>query len=193
MNSIQNGTADIKDSLYLLDFLDSIGKILFNTERGEYYFRQLYEEHIKQICKTEKDISESLAAIIGYIYIGIFYTKESSIDILPDIKLNSEGNGRGETIIFNNISNYSNLGLKYVIKKIKNSFTCRNFKINIPKNIKSKEIFKNVNMTFYDISSNDKSDIFEINLSIGELVNLVGKLNSEIYKNYTYKKWKQAS
>lgn len=45
-------------------------------------------------------------------------------------------------------------------------------------------------MTFYDINPDDKSDIFEINLSIDKLVNLVRKLNSEIYKNYTYKKSK---
>lgn len=113
MDRIQNGTTDIKSSLYLLDFIDSMGKILFNTEKGEYCFRQLYDEYIKQVCKTEKDMTEILATIIGYIYCGISYTKESSIDLLPDRKLNLEEN----SISLKNISNYSNIQLKYVLKK----------------------------------------------------------------------------
>ncbi|EKQ52844.1 MAG: hypothetical protein A370_04000 [Clostridium sp. Maddingley MBC34-26] len=182
MDEFQNQITDI--NMHLLDFLDSIGKIFCSTEEGEVYIRHFYDEHIKHACEVESDTSKSLSVILGYIYCSILYTKESLFNLLPDICLNSEENEWGIRVAESSKSNYPNLSLKYVVKKIRNSFACRSFKINIHENITRDKVFKNIKMVFYDINPNDRSDMFEIELSIDELVDFVKKFNSEICKNY---------
>lgn len=166
-----------------LDFIDSIGRAVYSVDRDYVYTEQLYKEWTERPYETEREIYVTLESIIGYIYCGIMYTKENMYDLLPDIDLNYKGDVWGIATPSYKIPKCHNPKLRYAIRRIRNSFSNRTFRINVPKNICSKDILVDTKIFFYDENSDDKDDIFEMELCIGELANFVRAFMSEIYKN----------
>lgn len=178
-----NNIDNVNISKQSLDFIDLIGRAIYNVNRDYVYTEHFYKEWIEKMCETEREISVTLESIIGYIYCGLMYTKESMYDFLPNVDLNYEGDIWGIATLSYKIPKCQNPKLRYAIGRIRNSLANRTFRINVPEDIDKEDILTNVKITFYDQDTNDEKDTFEMELCIGELANFVRSFTSEIYKN----------
>lgn len=85
-------------SIQTLDFIDSLGKVIYRIDRDYHYIDNFYKHWIEHISEIGGKSSLVIGAITGYIYCRIIYADEISYDLLPDVHLNYDGTVWGSVL-----------------------------------------------------------------------------------------------
>ncbi len=74
----------VTEAMYSLGFLQDITNFNFSADRDKLTVGQFYREWLKHSGAPGPVIPFSLGAILGYLYVGILFTKENWFDLVPE-------------------------------------------------------------------------------------------------------------
>lgn len=142
-------------------------------------------EWLKKAKYTEHLVPYCLGSILGSLYCGILLSKERWYDVLPEDSINDAPSDWGLTGVSYNSSRKPDPSIKYAIRRIRNALGHGNMSINVPHDLDYRkdefEFERKTSIRFYDEDPRDKSDVFEIEISIDGLYALVKKFQELVF------------
>lgn len=175
----------ISGSMYSLNFLRNISVAIFDQRREDMTVREFHTAWLKKAKYTEHSVPYCLGSILGYLYCGILLSKERWYDLLPEDPIKDAPSEWGFTGVKYNSPKKPNPSIKYAIRRIRNALGHGNMSIDVPHDLDYRkdefEFEKRTSIRFYDEDPKDKSDVFEIEISIDGLSALVKKFQGLVY------------
>ncbi len=180
----KDGVDLVTNAMYSLSFLQSINDHIFFEKSDTMTVGQFYNKWLKDITAIEPKVPFSLGAILGYLYIGILFTKEHWFDLLPDIEYSQVDTSWGISNTEYISPKNPNPTFKYVVRRIRNALGHGYVIIDTPKVLKDKgDRFTKVYLKFHDVNSRDADDTFDVRLSIEQLFKFVKAFQSLVYNH----------
>lgn len=175
----------IAGSMYSLNFLRNISVAIFDQRIEDMTVREFHMEWLKKAKYTEHLVPYCLGSILGSLYCGILLSKERWYDVLPEDSINDAPSDWGLTGVSYNSSRKPDPSIKYAIRRIRNALGHGNMSINVPHDLDYRkdefEFERKTSIRFYDEDPRDKSDVFEIEISIDGLYALVKKFQELVF------------
>lgn len=175
----------ISGSMYSLNFLRNISVAIFDQRVEDMTVREFHAAWLKKAKYTEHSVPYCLGSILGYLYCGILLSKERWYDLLPEDSINDAPSKWGLAGVKYNSPKKPDPSIKYAIRRMRNALGHGNISINVPPDLDYRkgefEFEKRTFITFYDEDRRDKSDVFEIEISIDGLSALVKKFEGLVY------------
>ncbi len=194
IDSIQEQTIMdiVTGSIYSLNFLKNINKAIFDPNLQSLEVGSVFQQWQK-MCGYPKGVNPyNFGPIIGNLYCGILLAKEQWFSLLPEEKLSESKPEWG----FSNAKTYSPKNssptVKYTFRRIRNSLGHGSFIIDFPHNTKKNEhdsadFEKKLFLEFHDVNPRDPSDIFDIKISLLDLLTAIREFHKIAYKHVTQK------
>jgi hypothetical protein len=175
----------ISSSMYSLNFVRNISVAIFDQRIEDMTVREFYTAWLKNAKYTEHSVPYSFGSIFGYLYCGILLSKARWYDLLPEGPIKDAPPEWG----LDSVKYYSpkkpDPSIKYVLRRIRNALGHANISIEVPHDLDYRkdefEFEKRTLIRFHDENPRDKSDVFEIEISIDGLVALVKKFQKLVY------------
>ena len=175
----------ISSSMYSLNFLRNISVAIFDQRIEDMTVREFHAAWLKKAKYTEHSVPYGLGSMLGYLYCGILLSKERWFDLLPEYSIKDAASEWGLTGVKYNSPKKPDPSIKYAIQRIRNSLSHGNISIDVPHDLDYRkdefEFEKRTSIKFYDENKRDKSDVFEIEISIDGLSALVKKFQGLVY------------
>ena len=175
----------ISGSMYSLNFLRNISVAIFDPRIEDMTVREFHTAWLKKAKYTEHSVPYCLGSILGYLYCGILLSKERWYDLLPEDPINNAPSEWGLAGVKYHSPKTPNPSIKDTIRRMRNALGHGNTSINVPPDLdyrKSEfEFEKRTFITFHDKNWKDKSDVFEIEISIDGLSKLVKTFQGLVY------------
>lgn len=175
----------ISGSMYSLNFLRNISVAIFDQRVEDMTVREFHAAWLKKAKYTEHSVPYCLGSILGYLYCGILLSKERWYDLLPEDSINDAPSKWGLAGVKYNSPKKPDPSIKYAIRRMRNALGHGNISINVPPDLDYRkdefEFEKRTFITFYDEDRRDKSNVFEIEISIDGLSALVKKFEGLVY------------
>jgi len=175
----------ISSSMYSLNFLRNISLSIFDQRIQDMTVREFHAAWLKKAKYTEHSVPYCLGSILGYLYCGILLSKERWYDLLPEDCVKDAPPEWGLTGAKYNSPKKPDPSIKYTIRRIRNALGHGNMSIDVPHDLDYRkdefEFEKRTSIRFHDEGQRDKSDVFEIEISIDGLSALVKKFQELVY------------
>lgn len=175
----------ISSSMYSLNFLRNISVAIFDQRIQDMTVREFHAAWLKKAKYTEHSVPYCLGSILGYLYCGILLSKERWYEVLPEDAVKDASPEWGFTGAKYNSPRKPNPSIKYAVRRIRNALGHGNMSIDVPHDLDYRkdefEFEKRTSIRFYDEDQRDKSDVFEIEMSINGLSALVKKFQGLVY------------
>jgi hypothetical protein len=175
----------ISGSMYSLNFLRNISVAIFDQTIGDMTVREFHTAWLKKAKYTGHSHPYCLGSILGYLYCGILLSKERWYDLLPEDPVKDAPSEWGLAGVKYNSPKTPDPSIKYAIRRMRNALGHGNISIDVPHDLDyRKDAFdfeKRSFIRFYDEDPRDKSDVFEIEISIYGLSALVKKFQGLVY------------
>jgi hypothetical protein len=175
----------ISGSKYSLNFLRNISVAIFDQSIEDMTVREFHTEWLKKTGYTEHSVPYCLGSILGYLYCGILLSKERWYDLLPEDSINDAPSEWGFAGVKYNSPKKANPSIKYAIRRMRNALGHGNMLIDVPRDLDYRkdefEFEKRTFIRFYDEDPKDKSDVFEIEITIAGLSAMVKKFQELVY------------
>jgi len=175
----------VSGAMYSLNFLRNISVAIFDPKIQDMTVREYHAAWLKKANFTDHLVPYSLGSIVGYLYCGILLSKECWYDLLPDEPLENASPEWGFAGAKYNAPKKPKPTIKYVVRRIRNALGHGNIKINVPHDLDYRkdeiDLEKRISIRFYDEDYRDKSDVFDIEMSIQDLSALVKKFQGFVY------------
>lgn len=175
----------ISGSMYSLNFLRNISVAIFDKRIEDMTVREFYTAWLKKAKCTEHSVPYCLGSILGYLYCGILLSKERWYDLLPEDPIKDAPSEWGFAGVEYNSPKKPDPSIKYTIRRIRNALGHGNMSIDVPHDLDYRkdefEFEKRTFIRFYDEDPSDKSDVFDIEISIDGLSALVKKFQRLVY------------
>ncbi|PKO02873.1 MAG: hypothetical protein CVU43_05490 [Chloroflexi bacterium HGW-Chloroflexi-5] len=175
----------ISGSMYSLNFLRNISVAIIDQNIQDMTVRAFHAAWLKKAKSTDRSVPYCLGSIVGYLYCGILLSKECWYDLLPDEPLENAPPEWGFAGAKYNSPKKPKPTIKYVVRRIRNALGHGNIKINVPHNLDYRkdevDFERRILIRFYDEDYQDKSDVFDIEMSIKDLSALVKMFQSFVY------------
>jgi len=179
----------ISSSMYSLNFLRNISVAIFDQRIQDMTVREFHAAWLKKAKYTEHSVPYCLGSILGYLYCGILLSKERWYDLLPEDPVKDAPPEWGFTGAKCSSPRKPNPSIKYAVRRIRNALGHGNMSIDVPHDLDYRkdefEFEKRTSIRFYDEDQRDKSDVFEIEISIDGLSALVKKFQGLVYPEIT--------
>jgi hypothetical protein len=158
---------------------------IFDQRIEDMTVREFHAAWLKKAKYTEHAVPYSLGSILGYLYCGILLSKERWYDFLPEDSIKDAPSEWGFAGVNYNSPKKPDPSIKYTLRRIRNALAHGNMSINVPHDLDYRkyefEFEKRTFIKFHDEDPRDKSDIFEIEISVEDLSTLVKKFQGLVY------------
>jgi hypothetical protein len=175
----------ISGSMYSLGFLRDISLAIFDQGIEDMTVREFHKAWLKKAKYTEHSVPYCLGSILGYLYCGILLSKERWYDLLPEGSIKDAPSEWGFADVKYNSPKKPDPSIKYAIRRIRNALGHGNMSIDVPHDLDCRkgdfEFEKRTSIRFYDEDQRDKSDVFEVEVSLDGLPALVKKFQGLVY------------
>ena len=175
----------ISGSMYSLNFLRDISVAIYDKRIEDMTVREFHAAWLKKAKYTEHSVPYCLGSILGYLYCGILLSKERWHDFLPEDPVKDASPEWGFTEARYSSPKKPDPSIKYAVRRIRNALGHGNMAINVPHGLDYRkdefEFEKRTSIRFHDEDQRDKSDVFEIEMSIDGLSALVKKFQGLVY------------
>jgi hypothetical protein len=175
----------ISGSMNSLNFLRNISVAIFDKSIEDMTVREFHTAWLKKRKYTEHSVPYCLGSILGYLYCGILLSKERWYDLLPEDPIEDAPSEWGLAGVKYNSPKKPNPSIQYAIRRIRNALGHGNISIDVPADLDYRkdefELEKRTSIRFYDQDRRDESDVFEIEIPIAGLSELVKKLHGLVY------------
>ncbi len=175
----------ISGSMYSLNFLRNISVAIFDRRIEDMTVREFHKAWLKKAKYTQHSVPYYLGSILGCLYCGILLSKERWYDLLPEDPINDAPSEWGLAGVKYHSPKKPDPSIKYAIRRIRNALGHGNMSIDVPHDLDYRkdefEFEKRTFIKFSDENSRDKSDVFEIEISIDGLSALVKKFQGLVY------------
>ena len=121
--------------------------------------------------------------ILGLMYVSIVYGRETWDDLIPNHKIKDIDKEWGIKNANFKCFKKQNPTLKYVIRRLRNSFGHGNINFIIPKGTKHENKFDEIKIKFHDENMKDSSDTFDATLTLNEIFKFTKKFQNIIHKH----------
>jgi len=175
----------VSGSMYSLNFLRNISVAIFDKSVQDMTVREFHAAWLKKVKYTEHSVPYCLGPLLGYLYCGILLSKERWYDFLPESPLKDAPPEWGFTGVKYSSPKNTDPTVKYVVRRLRNALGHGNMAIEVPHDLDYKkdefEFEKRTVIKFHDEDQRDKSDTFDIEISIDGLISLVKKFQGIVY------------
>ena len=175
----------ISGSMYSFNFLRNISVAIFDQRIEDMTVREFHAAWLKKAKHTDHSVPYCLGSIFGYLYCGILLSKERWYDLLPEEPISNAPSGWGLAGVRYHSPKKPDPTIKDAIRRMRNALGHGNISINVPQDLDYRDdefaFEKGTFITFYDENQRDKSDVFEIEISIDGLSKLVKAFQALVY------------
>ncbi len=169
----------VTDTMYSLDFLDEISKVIFSPSRNEVTVGEFYDQWLASTMATEMKIPFNLGVFVAYLFVGLLVTKENWTGLIPDEDVDNISLDWGLGGV-NYSATKKPLKLKEFIRCLRNALGHSDFSFELSNNLQSVVGFHNkVIIVFRD--QRDLSNAFEARLTLAQLERLIKKFHSVVH------------
>lgn len=124
----------------------------------------------------------NFGVVIAELYCGLVFAKELWIDLLPDIPFDQIDDSFGINTTEYSFPKKAHPKLRDVVRRIRNSLSHSNFRVELSENKKYPELFNDAYILFEDINPQNEEDTFFIKLRVDQL-----KTFYEVYRDIAFK------
>ena len=175
----------ISGSMYSLNFLRNISLAIFDPRIEDMTVREFHAAWLKKAKYTQHSVPYCLGSILGYLYCGILLSKEHWYDLLPQDSIKDVPSEWGFAGVKYDSPKKPNPTIQHAIRRMRNALGHGSITINVPHDLDYRrdefEFEKRTSIKFKDVNPNDKSDVFEIEISIEGLAAFVKKFHGLVY------------
>lgn len=159
---------NITNAMLSVGFLADISDFIFSANRNFLTVGQFYDKWIQEVLPKKHKPPLSPGIILALMYVAMMYGKERWSNIIPNIDIKEIDNAWGFKDASFRCSKKKSPTLRYIIRRLRNSLGHGNVKFIIPPDLKPEERLDKVKIEFHDDNPKDRSDNFDMALTLRE-------------------------
>jgi HEPN family protein len=177
----RNAIDYVTQIMYSTAFLHDISNLIFSSQPDRISVGEFYGEWLKQSEAPEVKIPFSPGAVLGYLMVGILWTKEHWLESVPDVDYKTADSEWGLTTCQTTSPKRPNPTLRYVVRRIRNSLGHGRAILHVPDDVTKDTLLQKATLTFKDSDPRDPSDNFELTATLDELSRFVKKFQITVH------------
>lgn len=162
-------------------FLHNITEVIFSPQADRVTVGSFYRQWLAHVEAPEVKIPFSPGAVLGYLMVGILWTKEHWHDFVPDVDLKNADPEWGLTGCKPVAPKCANPTLRYAVRRIRNSMGHGRAILHVPADVKKETFLQKATLTFKDTNQRDAADTFEMTATLDELSHFVKKFQITVH------------
>lgn len=174
---------NITNAMLSVGFLADISDFIFSINRDRLTVGQFYDRWIKNASLKKDKPPLSPGIILGLMYVGMVYGKETWDNIIPNIEIKKIDDAWGIKNASFKCPKKRSLTLRYVVRRFRNSLSHGNVKFIIPPGLKREKRFDEVKIEFHDENPKDRSDTFDVVLTLREIYQFIKKFQNFVHRH----------
>ncbi len=177
----RNAIDYVTQVMYSTAFLHDISNVIFSSQADRISVGEFYRLWLKQVEAPEVKIPFSPGAVLGYVMVGILWTKEHWLESVPDVDYKAADPEWGLTTCQPTSPKRPGPTLRYVVRRIRNSLGHGRAILHVPDDVTKDTLLQRATLTFKDSDPLDPPDTFELTATLDELSRFVKKFQITVH------------
>lgn len=177
----RNAIDYVTQAMYSTAFLHNVTEVIFSPQADHVTLGAFYRQWLAHVQAPEVKIPFSPGAVLGYLMVGILWTKEHWHDFVPDVDVRSADTEWGITTCRPVTPKCPNPTLRYVVRRIRNSVGHGRAILHVPSDVKKENFLQKATLCFKDTNPRDSGDTFEVTATLDELSRFVRKFQITVH------------
>lgn len=170
------------DMGYSANLLEAMSLAISNPEWRTMPIETFYSLWMKKNELKEIISPYNFGVVIAELYCGLVFAKENWIDLLPDIQFDQIDDSLGIKTTEYFFPQKKSPKLRDVVRRIRNSLSHSNFKIELSENREYPKLFSDAYVIFEDKNPKNIEDKFLIKLRVNQLKTFYGAYRDLAFK-----------
>ena len=164
------------------NLLEAMNIAISKPEWREMPIGTFYGLWMKKNCLGEVISPYNFGVVVAELYCGLVFAKENWIDLLPDENFDDIDDSFGIKTTSYSFPAKAKPKLRDVVRRIRNSLSHSNFKIELPEHREYLTLFNKAKVLFEDINPRNPQDTFSIELQVEQLKVFYGVYRDLVFK-----------
>ncbi len=179
----RNAIDYVTQCMYSTALLHNISEVIFSNQADRVTVGEFYRQWLRHVGAPELKIPFSPGAVLGYLLIGILWTKEHWYDLVPDVGLPLADPEWALNTAKPAVPKRPNPTLRYLVRRVRNSLAHGRAVLHVPPDTTTETLMQRATLTFRDINDKDPADTFELTVTIDHLSRFVRTFQLAIHQD----------